>query len=191
MIRTKCLKDPPLLNNYVKINQRQTGRKSRLTIKMIEAPNTVPTNSKGKDTDSSSDINDEDASELSVSSEKGENSSSADDSSNTSPHDSNNGSANVLSTRFGLFQGSNVDGHINSAKCAFLTFLLMAAIGLGVTVYFTTAADDVGDFQAIVSPAIYEGVCRRSSLNHSLLTILHQYLFHVCIVSSKVMLIKL
>jgi hypothetical protein len=171
--------------------QRLTGRKSRLTIKMIEAPNTIPTNGKGKDTDSSSDIGDEDASGLSVSSEKGENSSSADDSSNTSPHGSNNGSTSVLSTRFGFFQSSKDDRHINSAKCAFLTFLLVAAIGLGVTIYFTTAADEQGDFQAIVSPTIYEGVCRSLSLNHSQLTILHLNLFHVCTVSSKVMLIKL
>jgi hypothetical protein len=123
---------------------------------MIEAPNTTPSSGMGKDTDTSSDIqnDDVDASELSATSDKLENSSSADDSSNTSPHGSSNESSSGRSTRFGFFQSSKDDRHINSAKCAFLSFLLAAAIGLGVTIYFTTAADEQGDFQANVGAAI-------------------------------------
>jgi hypothetical protein len=128
-------------------------RKSHSTIKMLEAQNTMPSSSKGKDTDSSSDVHDVDPSELSVSSDKRDNSSSADDSSNTSPHCSSNGSSSGRVMRFGFFQSSKDDRHINSAKCAFLTFLLAAAVGLGVTIYFTTAADQQGDFQANVSAA--------------------------------------
>jgi hypothetical protein len=126
---------------------------------MIGPPNTTPSGGKEKDIDSSSDIHQEDASDLSESSEhKRENSSSADDTSNTSPHSSSNGSSSGRKG-FGLFQSSKDDRHINGAKCVFLAFLLATAICLSVTIYFTTASNEQGDFQVNVSAARYEGVC--------------------------------
>jgi hypothetical protein len=104
---------------------------------------------KRKDTDSSTgEKHDGDASELSDSSPR--NSSSNDDSSQNSPHSSSNGSSTGRGIA-SMFQNSRDDRQISSAKCLFLFFLMAAAVGLGVTVYYTTTNDETEDFQVNVS----------------------------------------
>ena len=96
----------------------------------------------------------EDASVLSDGSphsSSGAHSSTGDDSSNASPssgHSSSNGSS---TTRGFLTGGSQEDRHIGHAKMMFLFFIMLAAAGLGTTIYFIISGSEDQDFEANVS----------------------------------------
>ncbi|KAG7348837.1 adenylate/guanylate cyclase [Nitzschia inconspicua] len=102
--------------------------------------------SKGKETDTSSNIQDEEASDLSNCSPH--NSSSADESSSAnSPHSSSNGSSSGRLSHFNnIFSHSREDRHITGAKYIFLALLLTGAIGLGVAIFYSTTAKETSTF---------------------------------------------
>ncbi|KAG7348838.1 adenylate/guanylate cyclase [Nitzschia inconspicua] len=101
--------------------------------------------SKGKETDTSSDLQDEGASDLSSSSQN--NSSSAESSSTNSPHSSSNDSSSGRRSHFNkLFFKPREDLQITGVRCIFLTLLLATAIGLGVAIFYSTTAKETSTF---------------------------------------------
>lgn len=107
---------------------------------------------KHKDTDrGSSQMDGDSASQLS---DLDINSASNDDSSNVSPNGGSNSSGSHGTNMLGMFQNNRDDRHISGAKCLFLTLLMAAAAGLGVVIYYSTAASEQGDFQSNVG-----GIC--------------------------------
>ncbi|KAG7374978.1 adenylate/guanylate cyclase [Nitzschia inconspicua] len=102
--------------------------------------------SKGKETDTSSDLLDEDASDLSNSSQN--NSSSAESSSTNSPHSGSNDSSSGRRSHLNkLFFKPREDLQITGARCLFLTLLLATAIGLGVAIFYSTTAKETSNFR--------------------------------------------
>ncbi|KAG7348900.1 adenylate/guanylate cyclase [Nitzschia inconspicua] len=114
---------------------------------MISKSDAAGSLSKGKETDTSSNLQDEEASDLSNYSRH--NSSSADESNSTnSPHSSSNGSSTGRLSHFNnLFSNSSEDCKITGAKCIFLTLLLAGAIGLGVAIFYSTTTKESTTFR--------------------------------------------